>query len=59
MAELERLMREAQKELAATNLENDALKALIRGEKDLREERDDEEAYALVKVNDDLRHLAN
>jgi hypothetical protein len=38
-----------------TNLENDALKALITCEKELQDERNVEETNALLLVNEDLK----
>ncbi len=48
-------MREIQRDIAATNLENEALKALISGESELREDRNVEETHALLVVNEDLK----
>ena len=48
-------MRNAQKELAVVNLENEALKTIIRGEKELREDRNVEETNALITVHEDLK----
>jgi hypothetical protein len=48
-------LREIQRDIAATNLENEALKALISGESELREDRNVEETHALLVVNEDLK----
>ena len=55
MYEMERRMRELQREIAATHLENEGLKAVLSGEQELRDERDNEETNVLVVVNDDLK----
>lgn len=55
MVDLEKRLRELQREIAATNLENEALKALLSGEQELREDRNVEETHALLVVNDDLK----
>jgi septal ring factor EnvC (AmiA/AmiB activator) len=55
LAEVEGKLRELQREIAMTNVENQGLKALIGGEQELRQERDSEEAQALGLVNEDLK----
>ena len=55
MLDLEKRLRELQREIATTNLENEALRALLSGEQELREERDAEETHALLLVNEDLK----
>lgn len=51
-------MREAQRQIAATGLENDSLRGVLKGEKILREDRDNEETHALLFVNSDLKQNA-
>jgi hypothetical protein len=48
-------LRELQREIAITNLENQGLKAMIGGEQDLKKERTSEEEYALSLVSEDIR----
>lgn len=55
MFELEKKLRELQREIAATNLENETLKAILGGEQELREDRNVEETHALLVINDDLK----
>jgi chromosome segregation ATPase len=55
LAEVEGKLRELQREIAMTNLENQGLKALISGEQELKQERNTEEAHALNLVNEDLK----
>jgi len=55
MVDLEKKLRELQREIASTNLENEALRALLSGEQELREDRSVEETTALLLVNDDLK----
>lgn len=55
MCDLEKKLREMQREIAATNLENECLKALLSGEQELRDDRNVEETQALLEVNDDLK----
>lgn len=52
---LERRLREVQRELAATDLESSALKAVLAGQHELHEERRVEEADAWALVSEDLR----
>lgn len=49
------MLREIQRQIVQTNLENDGLKTLVSCEKELREERNVEETNALLLVNDDLK----
>ena len=55
MALLEKKLRELQREIATTNLENESLKAILSGEQELREDRAAEETNALLVVNDDIK----
>ena len=55
LADVEGKLRELQREIAMTNLENQGLKALLSGEQELKQERDTEEAQALNLVNEDLK----
>ena len=55
LADIESKLRDLQREIAMTNLENQGLKALISGEQELKQERSNEEAYALNLVNEDLK----
>ncbi|CDW71950.1 gas2 domain containing protein [Stylonychia lemnae] len=55
MVDLEKKLRELQREIAATNLENETLKALLSGEQELRDDRNTEETHALLIINDDLK----
>lgn len=55
MTELERMMREVEQQIAQTNLENSALRQLLEGESELRQDRDNEEAHAMQAVGDDLK----
>lgn len=55
MCDLEKRLREMQREIASTNLENETLKGLIGGEEELREDRNVEETHALLIVNEDLK----
>lgn len=52
---MEKRLRELQREIATTNLENVTLKALLGGEQELRDDRTVEETHALLLVNDDLK----
>lgn len=54
LSDIERQLREMQREIAATNMENSMLKSVIAGEKELKEERNSEELEALNLVQDDL-----
>lgn len=47
-------MRVIQREIASTELENNTLKAIIAGEKELREERRGEEQTAIAMISEDL-----
>ena len=58
MAQLEKKLRELQREIATTNLENETLKSILGGEQELREDRSVEETNALLVVNDDLKQHA-
>jgi hypothetical protein len=58
MAQLEKKLREIQREIATTNLENETLKSILGGEQELREDRSVEETNALLVVNDDLKQHA-
>lgn len=55
MAVMEKRLREIQREIAATNLENETLRSILGGEQELREDRLVEETNALLVVNDDLK----
>lgn len=55
MADMEKQLRELQRQIAATNLENAALKALMGGEQELRDDRAQEETAALWAVADDVK----
>ena len=54
LSEIEKVLRDVQREIATTNLENSSLKTLISGEKELRDERKTEETDAVQLVIDDL-----
>lgn len=55
MVELEKRLRELQREIASTNLENETLKGLLSGEQELRDDRTVEETHALLVINDDIK----
>jgi hypothetical protein len=59
LSDIESKLRDLQREIAATNLENQGLKALINGEQELKQERLNEEAYAISIVSDDLKQSLN
>jgi len=58
LSELEKYLREIQREIAATNLENTALKSLLQGEQELQEERVNEQSQALTLVANDILYQA-
>ncbi len=55
LSDMQKLMREIQRQIAATELENQALKSLIAGESELREERAQEEQQSQELVLLDLK----
>jgi hypothetical protein len=55
LSDIESKLRELQREIAITNLENQGLKAMLSGEQELKQERANEETYALNLVNEDIR----
>ena len=55
MCELEKRLREMQRVLASTNLENETLKSLLGGEQELREDRSVEQTHAFLVVNEDVK----
>lgn len=55
MCELEKRLRELQREIASVDLENEGLKAVLSGEQELRDDRAVEETHAMLTVNDDLK----
>ena len=59
LADLEAKLRDLQKQIVITNTENEQIRRLLEAEKELREERDVEEANALLLVADDLKHSNN
>jgi chromosome segregation ATPase len=59
LSDIESKLRDLQREIAATNLENQGLKALINGEQELKQERLNEEAYAISIVSDDFKQSLN
>ena len=59
LSDIESKLRDLQREIAAANLENQGLKALINGEQELKQERLNEEAYAISIVSDDLKQSLN
>lgn len=55
LSDVERKLRQVQRDIAASNVENATLKALLSGEKELRDERQAEERQALELVDEDLK----
>jgi hypothetical protein len=55
MVEMEKRLRELQREIASTNVENETLKALLGGEQELRDDRTVEETNALLVISEDLK----
>jgi hypothetical protein len=56
MAELEKSIRQVEKDVAKSNIENDSLKNLIKAEHELRKERGVEELNCVLSVNEDLKN---
>ena len=55
MISLELSLRNLQRDLATTTLENDQLKSLLQGEQELRDDRTTEETHAALLVHEDLK----
>ncbi|TNV86962.1 hypothetical protein FGO68_gene12735 [Halteria grandinella] len=58
LSDIEKHLREIQREIAATNLENNALKSLLQGEQELEEERANEQQQAYALVANDIIYQA-